>query len=254
MLCGDAGDSGITEKLLCIGKALLQIGAAAGFQIVDGGQNSIITRVGGNVLPARACYCCVCIEIDQRNIAAGSGIQTVVIKEVLCRSLGSIYAAVTRRRVGVCFLATNQYFGVILNVVLPFRDKKVSIVFATDILLVRPVFNAKDRVVFPVVGMVFPSAVFPSACITFVRMGVLFLLTGHRAGGIDDEHRCSLRGNVCGSLFQHNLQRDRIGVVFRVADGYSGLADGIDAVRQVLNRCAFSPATVFVIVTNLHVT
>ena len=106
----------------------------------------------------------------------------------------------------------------------------------------------------PVVEMVFRSAVFPIAFITFVRMGVLFLLTGHRDGGVDDEHRCGLRGNVCGGLFQHNLQRDRIGVVFRVADGHSGLADGINAVRQLLLRCAFSPATAFVIVANLHVT
>lgn len=83
-------------------------------------------------------------------------------------------------------------------------------------------------------------------------MGVLFLLTGHRAGGIDDEHRCGLRGNVCGGLFQHNFQLDRVlvGVVGRL----SGLVDGINAHRRVLNRCAFSPVAVFVIVTNLHVT
>ena len=140
MFCGDAGDSGITKKGLCLDKALLQIGAAAGFQSFDGVQNSGITRVGGNVLPFRACYCCGCIEINQRNIAAGSGVQTVAIKEIDGRGLGSIYAAVTRRRVGVLILFTNQYFGVILYVVLPFRDKKVSIVFATDILiLVLPV-------------------------------------------------------------------------------------------------------------------
>ena len=63
-----------------------------------------------------------------------------------------------------------------------------------------------------------------------VNMPSLATLT-HRTGRIDDEHRCGLRvaGLGRGGLFQHNLQRDIIGVV---ADGYSGLADGINAHGQ----------------------
>ena len=76
----------------------------------------------------------------------------------------------------------------------------------------------------------------------------------HRARGIDDEHRCGLRvaGLGLGGRVHLHLQRDR--VLVGVAGRHSGLADGINAVRQVLSRCAFSPVTVFVIVTNLHVT
>ena len=55
-------------------QTVIQIGAAVGFQVVDVGQNSGITRLGGNILPACVCYCCVCIEIDQRNIAAGAAV------------------------------------------------------------------------------------------------------------------------------------------------------------------------------------
>jgi len=72
-------------------QTVIQIGAAVGFQVVDGGQNSGITRLGGNILPARVCYCCVCIEIDQRNIAAGAA-DFIAIKEIDGRSLGILQA------------------------------------------------------------------------------------------------------------------------------------------------------------------
>ena len=59
----------------------------------------------------------------------------------------------------------------------------------------------------------------------------------HRAGGIDDEHRCGLivAGLSRGGRVHLHLQRDPIGVVFRVADTHSGLADGINA-RNVGDR------------------
>ena len=98
-----AADSAVAKQVLSLGKALLQISAAVGTQVVDGGQNSIITRVGGNVLPSRCCYFCVCAETDQRNIAAGAA-GFIAIKEIDGRSLGILQAAVARRRVGVLFL------------------------------------------------------------------------------------------------------------------------------------------------------
>ena len=59
----------------------------------------------------------------------------------------------------------------------------------------------------------------------------------HRAGGIDDEHRCGLVvvGMSRGGRVHLHLQRDLIGVVFRGADTHSGLADGINA-RNVGDR------------------
>ena len=72
-------------------QTVIQIGAAVGFQVVDGGQNSGMTRLGGNILPARVCYCCVCIEIDRRNIAAGAA-DFIAIKEIDGRSLGILQA------------------------------------------------------------------------------------------------------------------------------------------------------------------
>ena len=72
-------------------QTVIQIGAAVGFQVIDGGQNSGITRLGGNILPARVCCCCVCIEIDQRNIAAGAAV-FIAIKEIDGRSLGILQA------------------------------------------------------------------------------------------------------------------------------------------------------------------
>ena len=76
-------------------QTVIQIGAAVGFQVVDGGQNSGITRLGGNILPARVCYCCVCIEIDQRNIAAGAVVGSIAIKEIDGRNLGGSQTVVT---------------------------------------------------------------------------------------------------------------------------------------------------------------
>ena len=191
------GDNVVAKQVLCLVKALLQIGAAVGTQVVDGILNSVITRVGGNVLPFTLYFCAVG-KGNQCGKASRS--LTITIKEIDGRSLGGIYAAVTRRRVGVLFLPTQCSIS----------TKEV--------------------------------------------VGVLFLLTGHRAGGVDDEHRCGLRvaGLSRGGRVHLHLQSDH--VLVAVAGRLSGLADGINAVRQLLLRCAFSPATAFVIVANLHVT
>ena len=70
----------------------------------------------------------------------------------------------------------------------------------------------------------------------------------HRAGGVDDEHRCGLRvaGLSRGGRVHLHFQRDRVLVGF--AGRHSGLADGINALRQ--NHaviCAFSPDAVLII-------
>ena len=104
MLCGDGGDGGLIKKVLCIDKALLQIGAAVGTQAVEGVQNSGITIGSGNVLPAR-CYGCVCTETDQRNIAAGAA-GFIAIKEIDGRSLGILQAGGATRVVNMPSLAT----------------------------------------------------------------------------------------------------------------------------------------------------
>ena len=75
-------------------QTVIQIGAAVGFQVVDGGQNSGITRLGGNILPARVCYCCVCIEIDQCNIAAGAAVFRRIVR---------VYATADTASVSLCW-------------------------------------------------------------------------------------------------------------------------------------------------------
>ena len=76
-------------------QTVIQIGAAVGFQIVDGVQNSGITRVGGNVLPSRSFYGCAFTETDQRNIAAGAVVGSIAIKEIDGRNLGGSQTVVT---------------------------------------------------------------------------------------------------------------------------------------------------------------
>ena len=53
------GDNVVAKQVLSLGKALLQIGAAAGTQVVDGILNSGITIGGGNVLPYTLFFCAV---------------------------------------------------------------------------------------------------------------------------------------------------------------------------------------------------
>ena len=86
-------------------------------------------------------------------------------------------------------------------------------------------------------------------------MGVLFYLAAHRAGGIDDEHRCGLRvaGLGRGGRVHLHFQRDivlvRDNIVFCICCEYSGLADGINAIRQShTGICAFSPDAVLIII------
>ena len=53
------GDSAVAKQAMSFVKALLQIGAAAGTQVVDGFLNSVITIGGGNVLPYTLFFCAV---------------------------------------------------------------------------------------------------------------------------------------------------------------------------------------------------
>ena len=85
MLCRDVGDSGVTKKLLCIDKALLQIGGAVGFQAVDSVHNSLIAVISGNIHPSTR-YRCAVGKGNQSDKATRA--LAITIKEIDGRSLG----------------------------------------------------------------------------------------------------------------------------------------------------------------------
>ena len=231
----------------------IQIGAAAGTQVVDGILNSVITIEGGNVLPFRF-FSCLFTESDQRNIAAGAA-GSIAIKEIVGRNLGGSQTVVatsaataikvTRRGVRVLRQAATGG-GFVIRLIGFIVDTYTA---ANNMMI--DFFCAQM------------GSIARYSCGNVAVISVLMLrqqAVRHRAGSIDDEHRCSLRvaGLGRGGRVHLHFQRDivlvRDNIVFCICCGYSDLADGINAHRQVLNRCAFSPVTVFVIVTNLHVT
>ena len=144
------GDSAVAKQVLSFDKALLQIGAAAGFQAVDSVHNSLIAVIRRNILPS-AHYRC----------AVGKGNQCDKATRALAITVKEIDGRVFGRR-------------------------KLSVIT-------------------------------------------------HRAGGIDDEHRCGLRvaGLGLGGRVHLHFQRDLIlvrdNIAFCICCGYSGLADGINA-------------------------
>ena len=234
MLCGDGGDGGLIKKVLCIDKALLQIGAAVGTQAVDGFQNSGITIGSGNVLPAR-CYGCACTETDQRNIAAGAA-GSIAIKEIDGRGLGGsrtvVVTAATLRVLVLLQAATEGGFvirliGFIVDTYTVANNMMIDF-FYTQMCIV---------------------ALY--SCGNVAAISVLMLrqqAVRHRAGGIDDEHRCSLRvaGLGLGGRVHLHFQLDR--VLVGGAGRLSGLVDGINAIRQIWTVCASSPDAILIII------
>ena len=220
----------------------IQIGAAAGTQVVDGVHNSLIAFISGNILPFTRFRCAVGKgnQCDKATCALA-----ITFKKIDGRILGGsqtvvVTAATIRVRV-LRHAATEGGF-----VILP--GLFIADTFIADIA------GEYMRIDFGVTGM---KSVALYSCGNVAVISVLMFrqqAVRHRAGGIDDEHRCGLRvaGLGLGGRVHLHFQLDR--VLVGVAGRLSGLADGINAVRQVLIRCAFSPATAFVIVANLHVT
>ena len=223
----------------------IQIGAAAGTQVVDGVHNSLIAFISGNILPFTRFRCAVGKgnQCDKATCALA-----ITFKKIGGRSLGGsqTVAATT---------AATAVPKDIRRGVRVLRQAATGGGFVIRLIgfIVDTYTAANNMMIDFFCAQMVSIALF--SCGNVAVISVLMLrqqAVRHRAGGVDDEHRCGLRGNVCGGLFQHNFQLDR--VLIGAAGRLSGLADGNNAVRRVLLRCAFSPATAFVIVANLHVT
>ena len=217
-----AADSAVAKQVLSLGKALLQIGAAVGTQAVDGGQNIFITRVGGNVLPSRCCYFCVCTETDQRNIAAGAA-DSIAIKEIDGRGLGgSQTVAVTAATCSVRVLLQAATGGGFVIRLIGFIVDTYTV--ANNMMI--DFFYTQMCIV----------ALY--SCGNVAAISVLMLrqqAVRHRAGGIDDEHRCGLRvaGLSRGGRVHFYFQLDVI--LIRVACGSGFLGDIVDIWGRIVD-------------------
>ena len=164
----------------------IQIGAAAGTQVVDGVHNSLIAFISGNILPFTRFRCAVGKgnQCDKATCALA-----ITFKKIGGRSLGGsqTVAATTaatavpkeiRRGVRVLRQAANAGSFVIL-----------SSGFIADTFIA----GTDMRIDFAVTGMM---SVAQYSCGNVAAISVLMLrqqAVRHRAGGIDDEHRCGLR-------------------------------------------------------------
>ena len=168
------GDSAVAKQALSFVKALLQIGAAAGTQVVDGFRNSLIAFISGNIHPSTRYRCAVGKgnQCDKATCALA-----ITLKEIDGRSLSILQAG--------------------------------------------------------------------GAIVVFLMK---WFLAAHRAGGIDDEHRCGLRvaGLGLGGRVHLHFQLDR--VLVGGAGRLSGLVDGINAIRQIWTVCASSPDAILIII------
>ena len=201
----------------------IQIGAAAGTQVVDGVHNSLIAVISGNIHPSTR-YRCAVGKGNQSDKATRA--LAITIKEIDGRSLGgsqtvfAISAATatqdTRRGVRVLRQAATAGGFVILPGL-----------FIAD-TCIADIADEFMRIDFGVTGMI---SVALYSCGNVAVISVLMLrqqAVHHRAGGIDDEHRCGLRvaGLSRGGRVHFYFQLDVI--LIRVACGSGLLGDIVD--------------------------
>ena len=164
-------------------------------------------------------------ESDQRNIAAGAA-GSIAIKEIDGRNLGGSQTVVVISAATV-IKETRRGVRVLIQSASPVKNIILLVGFMID--APSTILMRIDLSVFWIFVIVMGTYVFRNIIAASSVLMLRQQAVRHRAGGVDDEHRCGLRvaGLGLGGRVHLHLQRDP--VLVGVAGRHSGLADGINA-------------------------